>query len=456
MSKGIRISIVTLLLILIALPSVINNSSAQQGVGSTSVKPAPDKSTKTLDAIAAANEILEEVSKMRGLKVLNPVKSGIKSRSEIRQEVIRNFEESMKPEELDAINKTLIAYGLVPQDFKYRDFMVSLLTEQVAGFYRPKSKELFLADWNDLNQQRPVMAHELTHALQDQHFNLLRFEDWPRGDSDRETAIHALIEGDATGVMYNYQLKSLKSDITRLPSFVNFSDQAGAQSDKDGQQIFNSAPAVIKESLIFPYVYGVSFIQEIVKKQGWASVTRAYTELPQSTEQIIHIDKYLAHEQPIVDKLPDLTSVLTPGWKKIDTDVSGEFGYFIILSEFIGKKEARPASQGWGGDQFTLYENLRTKQLLLVHRSIWDTKDDAEEFFKAYAKRTINRYPQARQLSNVRETLVTERSFQTPNGKIVMQLRDKSVVTIEGLPEGEDDHLQNLFEALWKQESLPR
>ncbi|HEX8998430.1 MAG TPA: DUF6782 family putative metallopeptidase, partial [Blastocatellia bacterium] len=257
MSKRTLTGLVLFLLIVIHTALV-----AQQPARKTPGPKADAASTKTKaeEVVAATSEILEEVSKLRGLKPLTPVKSGTKSRAEIEQEIIRGFEETTTPEEIAAANKALIAYGLAPKDFRYREFMIKLMTEQVAGFYRPKSKELFIADWNDLEQQKPVMVHELQHALQDQHFNLRRFEKWPSGDSDREAAIHALIEGDATALMYARQLKGMEMDISKLPPISSFSDQSLAQAERDKQAVFLAAPASLRESLIFPYVYGATFV----------------------------------------------------------------------------------------------------------------------------------------------------------------------------------------------------
>jgi hypothetical protein len=402
---------------------------------------------KVAEVVSATGEILDEVSKLRGLKILSPVKSGAKSRAEIEREVIRGFEEESTPEEIAAANKALVAYGLVSKDFRYRDFMVKLLTEQVAGFYRPKSKELFIADWNDLEQQKPVMVHELEHALQDQHFNLRRFEKWPKGDGDREMAIHALIEGDATAVMYNYQLKPMRMDITKLPSISNFADLSLSQAERDKQAVFLSAPAALRESLIFPYVYGATFVQEMAKRRDWDGVSQAFTDLPQSTEQIMHFEKYAAKEMPVKVALPDLSKLLGAGWKRIDADVNGEWGYFLILSQFIGKKDARAAAAGWGGDQSVLYENAKTGALLLTHLSAWDTPEDAAEFLQAYADRTTKRYPTAKPLAVATRD---QRAFQTPDGETHIQLRDRSVLVIEGLPVGTPAETVKLAETLWK------
>jgi hypothetical protein len=442
MSKRIRI--VCSLLIFITIHGAL---VAQQPARPGKIEPAPANTAKTAEVMAAANEILEEVSALRGLKILKPVKSGVKSRSEIEVEIVRNFEESVTPEELDAVNKSMIAFGVVPKGFKYREVLIKLLTEQVAGFYRPKSKELFIADWNEVSEQKPVMVHELTHALQDQHFNLKRFEDWPHGDSDREVAIHALIEGDATGVMYNYQLKPMKSDITRLPNIASFSELANLHAEKEDQKVFLSTPVAIRESLIFPYVYGVGFVQELVKKSGWEGVSRAFTDLPQSTEQILHFEKYAAHEQPIKIEMSDLSPLLGQGWKRLDLDINGEFGYFLILREFIEKSEARTAAEGWGGDRYALYENGKTGKLVLAHLSSWDSAKDAEEFFQAYAERTSKRYPQAKAR---KDSPPHECDLQTDDGRTFIQLRDRSVLVIEGLPAEADNRLAKLVEALWK------
>ena len=429
--------------------AVANITLVAQQPARKAVEPniAASNSANTAKVLEATSQMLEEVSKLRELKILSPVKSGAKSRTEIEQEIIRGFEEDSTPEEIEATNKALIAYGLVPKDFKYREFMIRLMTEQVAGFYRPKTKELFLADWNDLDQQKPVMAHELQHALQDQHFNLMRFEKWPNGDGDRETAIHALIEGDATALMYNYQLKPMGSDITKLPSIAGFADQSLAQAERDKQKVFLSAPMALRESLMFSYIYGAAFVQEMLKKRGWAGVSQAFTDLPQSTEQIIHFEKYAAGEMPIKVVLPDISKKLGADWKRIDADVNGEFGYSLILAEFINKKEARQAAAGWGGDQSVLYENTKTGQLLLTHLSKWDTEKDAAEFFRAYAERTRKRYPQAKPLPAKSET---ERSFQTADTQITIELRDLSVLVVEGLPNGSPAGMSELTGLLWK------
>src|SRR5262249_12259321 len=175
---------------------VIQNSAAQQATTTTAARNAA--------LLAATHEVLKETSDLRQLSIIRQVQSSTQSRTEIERAMMKNFDDEVTPADLHAGEVTLKKLGLAPPDFQYRALMIRLLTEQVAGYYDPKTRQFYLADWIDIDGQKPIMARELTHALQDQHFNLRRFDHWPKGDSDAELAAHALIEGDATMAMAMY------------------------------------------------------------------------------------------------------------------------------------------------------------------------------------------------------------------------------------------------------------
>src|SRR6185503_12007615 len=139
-------------------------------------------------ALKSTDEILKIVSRLRTLEIKQSVKSSFKTKEEIKDSVLKDLDENTPREEFEASQKTLVVLGLVSASFDLRDYVVQLLREQVAGFYDPKTKEFYLAAWLPLSDQKRVIAHELVHALQDQHFNLRRFEKWPKGDSDAELA----------------------------------------------------------------------------------------------------------------------------------------------------------------------------------------------------------------------------------------------------------------------------
>ncbi len=418
--------------------------AAQQSRPTTAPKAEKSHVISSEEVSKLADEVIKQVSEIRGLKLLTPVKSGAKSRAEIEQMVIKDFEEEYTPAELAAEFKTLVAFGLIPPDFQYREFLVKLLTEQIAGFYDAKKKEFHLANWNPLDLQKPVMAHELTHALQDQHFDLQRFDNWPKGDGDRELAIHALIEGDATALMIDYLMKPLGQSVMKIPK--SLMDRMNSEMNAPGMEVISSAPNTIRESLTFPYGAGLGFIYDLLKAQGWEGVSKAYTTLPQSTEQILHPAKYLAHELPVKIELADVAELLGAGWTRIRFDVNGEFGYYLLLAEYLDKTIARKAAEGWGGDQYAVYENATKTRTTAVHVSRWDTPNEAAKFFEAYVARTTKRWPQATVNKSAQQIV-----YATPLGETRLELRGDAVLAIEGAAIGST---KNLAAKLWASKGI--
>ena len=251
--------------------------------------------------VSTTAAILKETSEIRELSILKAVKSGAQTRSDIQRMIIKNLDSETTPAEMHSAEVLLKAFGLAPKEFAYRDFLIKLLTEQVAGYYDPKTQQFHLADWIDVDGQKPVMAHELTHALQDQHFNLGRFEHWPKGDSDAELAAHALIEGDATLAMVLY----VSSNPLRALAFLKSMALGGTSTDE-----LNKAPRALRETLLFPYQEGLNWTRSLHKNGGWNEVSAAFKSLPQSTEQIMHPEKFVAREAPVKVTLPDLTKNL--------------------------------------------------------------------------------------------------------------------------------------------------
>src|SRR3989440_259840 len=336
LSAILPIVLILAVLVLAPAPAQLAGSHVDQQPAATNA------AARNTALIAATQEVLKETSDLRQLSIVRAVQSSTQSRAEIERAVVKNLDEDITPADMHAAEVTLKKLGLVPQDFQYRALMTRLLTEQVAGYYDPKTQQFHLADWIDLDGQKPIMAHELTHALQDQHFNLRRFEHWPKGDSDAELAAHALIEGDATLAMALY----VANNPLRVLAFLKSLGATGLPTKE-----LDKAPRALRETLLFPYQDGEKWVSVLYRQGGWDRVTKAFTELPQSTEQIL--DQFL--------KSP---------------------------------AESRRAAAGWGGDRFALYEGPRG-EAMLVSLSVWDTESDAREFFDTYVKRTELRYPDA-------------------------------------------------------------
>lgn len=428
MSKKISGALALVTLFCLCAGSFLPRGHAQNGAAGTAQNAA---------IVSTTAAVLKETSELRELSILRTVKSGAQSRAEIERMIIRNLDSDTTPAEMHAAEMVLRAFGLAPQDFAYRPFLIKLLKEQVAGYYDPKAQQFYLADWIELDGQKPVMAHELTHALQDQHFNLKRFEKWPKGESDAELAAHALIEGDATLAMTLYMTKNPLVALGFLRSL-------GSQGIATEQ--YNQAPRALRESLLFPYEEGSAWATQVYKRGGWDMVSQAFNKLPQSTEQILHADKYFSYEAPQKLTLPEFKNFLGPSWKRIDYDVNGEWGCYLILDEFLNNTtESKQAAAGWGGDRFALYETGKPGQVFIAQLTAWDTPLDAREFFDAYARRTLKRYPDAKQLKSTADRFEGE----TSSGVVAMELRGSRVAIFEGIPSSTNANA--LLRATWQQ-----
>lgn len=459
----------------VAGPFFWQSGSAQpQGPAATT------SASRNAALVAATTEVLKETSEIRELSILRPVQSSAQSREEIERMIMKDLDEQTTTAETHAVEVTLKKLGLAPSDFQYRTLMVRLLTEQVAGYYDPKTRQFHLADWIDLNGQKPVMAHELTHALQDQHFDLRRFERWPKGDSDAELATHSLIEGDAMVAMTLY----VASNPLRALAFLKSMVATGMSTEE-----LDQAPRALRETLLFPYQEGTDWTRSLYKQGGWDRVSKAFTDLPQSTEQIMHPEKYFAHEAPLKVTLPDIAPLLngraqksevrdqrsdvsrfagnadgssaltaqreqllahrrlpTPTWRRVTYDVNGEWSFYLILDQFLkSPAESRRAAAGWGGDRFAVYEGPKG-EVLIATVSTWDTGNDAREFFDAYVKRTQLRYANATSVNTPSQSM-SRAEWRTTEGLVTIELRGARVVVLEGVPD--TANVNALLKMLW-------
>jgi hypothetical protein len=429
--------------------------------GGVLVRSAPQSSgaataatTRNAAIVSTTVAVLKETSEIRELSIIRPVKSGAQSRAQIERMIIKNLDEQTTAAEMESAELLLKKLGLAPPEFQYRAFVIKLLTEQVAGYYDPKVQQFYLADWIELEGQKPVMAHELTHALQDQHFNLRRFEKWPKGDSDAELAAHAMIEGDATLAMTLYMAKHPLVALAFIRSLGG--------SNMSSEQ-FKQAPRAIRESLVFPYEQGTEWATHVYKRGGWKSVSQAFTKLPLSSEHILHPEKYFQYEVPQKVALPDVRSLLGPNWKKIDYDVNGEWSLYLILDQFLNSPvESKRAAAGWAGDRYVVYQGPKPGDVFIAQLTAWDSENDAREFYDAYAKRTWRRYPGAEaidlgsgrtqtfhhavsvRMSQDARTSTEKHGWRTSEGTVITELRGSRVLIIEGVPANAD------FKALLK------
>lgn len=328
-----------------------------------------------------AKQIVDQVAKLRQLDKKRAVQMSVQSKAEIRKYVEKRLAEEIKPDELKGQEDALKRLGLLPPDYPLQERMVALYEEQIAGYYDPFEKKFFIADWIPLVMQAPIMAHELTHALQDQHYDLRPYLSPIKDNSDATTARQAVVEGDAVLTMMAFTMSAAGLDIGSvgaLSGTIRMSLEASA-----GQYpVFASAPMYLRESLIFPYATGADFAVAQQRTGGWKQLNKVYRSLPESTEQVIHPEKYLK-DPPTPVSLSGVEKAVPRDWKPIHTDVLGEFGMQMMLVK-LGAAGVEAAA-GWDGDRYRAFRNGKG-ETLVFHRSTWDTEKDAQEFEAALQK----------------------------------------------------------------------
>lgn len=352
--------------------------------------------SQTSDLMKAADEIATTVVRLRGLQPKTPIQKGVKSREEISKYINERVSAEYDENELKMEGKLLRKLGLIPESVDYMAFTQKLLSEQIGGYYDPDKKTLFIADWLPVTEQKPVMVHELTHALQDQYFDLKKILDEDRElyNNDLVLAHQALMEGDGMATMINYLLEPVGRHFAQLPDLV-FVMRSQFSSMNSQYAVFSSAPLFMKESLLFPYGYGAAFLQKAwAKTPSWEAINKIFSDLPVSTEQIMHPEKYLTEKDtPKAVKIDDPAAILGNGWKVTYRNVLGEFSLGLLLRLHLDEEPGRKAATGWGGDEVFLLENGSGEGAYVA--TVWDASEDADKFFAAMGQWFLLKYPKA-------------------------------------------------------------
>lgn len=334
----------------------------------------PDNETAPSSASAETTEdvltrVKAGVAELRDLAFLQPVEAEYLSPTELT-DYLQELMGEEERKELHQLDELLSILGLVAPDVDLIDLYLDLLAEGVLGAYNTEDGRLVVRLQADAigPSQELTLAHELTHALQQQHFDIHSLLEDAEGDFDRGLAVSALAEGDATLLELLY-LRSNSLSPPEIPA----------------SPVYDSAPQVIQDLLLFPYTAGLRMLTQNFGDEGWDDIDASYQTPPRSTEQVMHPEKYLDAEPPLHVTLPDVSPVLGQDWTPIYSSTGGQFLIQNYLDSRLSTREATRAASGWGGDSFALYSDAGDNRLLLWAFR-WDSQDDAEEFFDAHAE----------------------------------------------------------------------
>jgi hypothetical protein len=417
----------------------------------------------------SVDEILAFDSKQTGLSIKKQVKRRLTSRDEVESYLTKH----MKDEDVKRLQRSelvLKKFGLLPRDFDLEKLLVSLLREQVAGYYDPKTKTVNLLDWVPMEEQEPVMAHELTHALQDQTVGL---DKWmKRGDKDLgetrkdptpadiendefDDAREAVVEGQAETVMLQYELAPVGRSILDSPDLVD-SMESQMANGTDDSTVFKDAPIFLRESLTFPYSYGLKFEVKLLEKGGKEKAFEGVlANPPHTTRQIMQPETYLSGEEipsmPVVEFKHDFKDYV-----KFDIGAMGEFDVAVLIEQYAGKKLSERLYPEWRGGY---YYAARPKgdsaaPLGLFYVSRWSDAEKAAEFADIYARSLPQRYQKAEEVGkpSSRQTgqhsrykinlLQGRHAWTTEDGTVVIEQHDDTVLVSESLDATTTDTLE--------------
>jgi hypothetical protein len=415
--------------------------------------------------VGLVDELIKFSSDESGLPIKSPVKRQLTSRDAVEGYLNKKFEEDEGAKRLQRNEIVLKKFGLLDRDFDLKPFLLALLKEQIEAYYDSKTKTVYMLDWVDIEEQKPVLAHELTHALQDQHSDLEKWNDQTpddvslnsREDTDHlakdemDTAREAVVEGQATAVMMDYILKPMGKSLVKDPEVLDFVKQQ--MSGSDNSPVLARAPLLLSESLLFPYREGLSFEQDVWMDKGRAAAFAGTMDRPPTSSwEIINPLEYEKKHMPSIPLMPDIHPLVDKLYKPYDIGQIGQLDVHILAELFGGENAARDLTPAWDGGLYwagqrlsatTDAERSNTNSVSLFYMSVWKNAASAQAFAHLYAEELGRKYsglkhdvaaersiPSGRAAGSA-QPIADEQVYSTSEGPVVITTRGKRVFVAE-------------------------
>ena len=401
----------------------------------------------------SVDEIMGFASKDSKLPIEHSVKRTLISREEVNKFLRQKFDEDESTKRMERAELVLKKFGLLDRDFRLRPFLVSLLTEQIAGFYDDKTKTVNLLDWIEPEEQKSVLAHELTHALQDQKVDLSKWSDVEvKGISktasednhhiqmdEGDTAREAVTEGQAMAIFVDYGMQSSGKTLADAPEMAGKLKEM--TSDTSGSPILARAPLLLQQSLLFPYADGLEFEYQLLRRAGRdAAFAGALARPPSSSFEILHPAAYLQHTPVPVLRLPDIHPLIATDYEPYDVGVMGELDVRILAELFGGTQLAAALSPEWKGGIYyaaqrksaiTTAQKESPASICLIYYSKWANDDSARSFRRIYSAQLARKYSGLRRRGQ-EEADDTEEVYSTREGDVLITTSGTGVFVAEG------------------------
>ncbi|MBI3751656.1 MAG: hypothetical protein HY263_08400 [Chloroflexi bacterium] len=355
-------------------PTASSLSPAPTFAAAASPSPGP-----SVDAASVYAAIAAQIEQIRGLQPTADIAPVLLDADQFRANLTADFDRNNAPAVVRFTQELYIELGLLPPGSSLRDAYLDLQAGQVAGYYSADRKQLFVVSRSGGvgPTQRVTYAHEFTHQLQDQHFDLTKLLGTATDQGDRTLARVGLLEGDAVTAQMTWMTANLTAaDLAQL--LADASDPAALVA-------LQRAPAILRTMALYPYSEGLAFVDALMAKDGYASVNAAFADPPASTTQILHPELYMAGVQPVEVPLPaGLAGSLGAGWSRLGEDTVGELQVRAWLAaNGVDAATAATAASGWAGDRVAIFEGP-AGQVALAMIIRWTRTTDVAEFAGAW------------------------------------------------------------------------
>jgi hypothetical protein len=362
--------------------------------------------------------VLGATAELRGHAPRAEIRRLLLSREQLQARVVEQLGRDPAPQRLAASAKLFTALGLLDRGADLRGLVLQFRGNLVLGQYDPETKQLYVVTGaSNLGPlERVTAAHEYTHALQDQYFDLQRLRPRNAPNADRSLAVAALVEADASYVGERY------ANLVLSP----------AEREERRRQVrelyrevdLDRIPLVVREQSYFPYTEGVRFLRQVLGDQAMRgegegygpAVDRLFADPPQSTAQILHPERYLRRQGPVAVPLGEPAAALGEDWRESRRGVLGELDHRLILQQYVESAVAARAAEGWAGNGYALFETDRGEAAVLL-RTRWDSAAEAAEWQDAYAQAAQRRYGD--RLAD-EPAPAGQRLWRTPDGALLL------------------------------------
>ena len=354
-------------------------------LGATALLPACSKPVDRRSYVERAVALAPEIEKATGMHFLSPPKVEVRSAEQVKAFVERQLDDSLARRDVASMEAAYKRLGLIPDTLDLRATLGRMLAQQIVGYFDPKTKTLYVVDGADSASSETTLRHELVHALQDQHLNLDSIQS-TAGENDRATAAQAALEGQATFAQFASARVAMQAP--------GAWDQVRAQIRENMERtpVIANAPFVVRESLLFPDLSGAEFARRFVDRGGGDSLL---ARLPVSTEQVLHADAYFGAKGGKPDAPAAITIPVPNGATVTHVNSLGEFEIRLLLYQYLEDlTESARGAQGWGGDRFQIVHTAQGDAFAWI--TVWDTPQDAAEFYEDMGQLIPKRYPDAR------------------------------------------------------------